>query len=480
MAEISIKKAAFISAVSKYSSIILNLAFSAVLARLLTPEDYGIVAVTVVFTTFFSLFADMGIGAGIIQNKELTQDDINSIFTFSIKLGFLLCVIFALFSYPMSLFYKDSVYIPVGIFLSVSLFFSTLNMVPNAILLKEKKFMSIGIRTVILCISSGIIGILFAFLGFKYYALVLQTILNSFLTFLWNYISTKPKVVKKVNKESLSKIKNYSSFLFAFNIINYFSRNSDNLLISKFIGTAPLGHYDKAYKLMCYPTQNLTHVITPVLHPILSEHQNDKQYIYEKYLQIIKILSLCGIFIMVFCFFASDEIIRLLFGEKWIPAVPCFKFMSISIWAQRITSSSGSIFQSLGNSKMMFISGTLNAVLTVISIILGLIEGNINAVARNVGIIYNFHFISTYIILIHFVFKMSYLKFMYFLLPDLFMIAIMYCFGFFIENVCLKIQVQNVFCIFGIKFITFFVCYVILIALFGQIKYLKNIGRNVK
>ena len=141
MAEISIKKAALISAVSKYSSIILNLAFSAVLARLLTPEDYGIVAVTVVFTTFFSLFADMGIGAGIIQNKELTQDDINSIFTFSIKLGFLLCVIFALFSYPMSLFYKDSVYIPVGIFLSVSLFFSTLNMVPNAILLKEKKFM---------------------------------------------------------------------------------------------------------------------------------------------------------------------------------------------------------------------------------------------------------------------------------------------------------------------------------------------------
>lgn len=242
----------------------------------------------------------------------------------------------------------------------------------------------------------------------------------------------------------------------------------------------PLGHYDKAYKLMCYPTQNLTHVITPVLHPILSEHQNDKQYIYEKYLQIIKILSLCGIFIMVFCFFASDEIIRLLFGEKWIPAVPCFKFMSISIWAQIITSSSGSIFQSLGNSKMLFISGTLNAVLTVISIILGLIEGNINAVARNVGIIYNFHFISTYIILIHFVFKMSYLKFMYFLLPDLFMIAIMYCFGFFIENVCLKIQVQNVFCIFGIKFITFFVCYVILIALFGQIKYLKNIGRNVK
>ena len=90
---------------------------------------------------------------------------------------------------------------------------------------------------------------------------------------------------------------------------------------------------------------------------------------------------------MVFCFFASDEIIRLLFGEKWIPAVPCFKFMSISIWAQIITSSSGSIFQSLGNSKMMFISGTLNAVLTVISIILSLIEGNINAVARNVGII---------------------------------------------------------------------------------------------
>lgn len=474
----SIKKAALISAVSKYSTILLNLVFSAILARLLSPEDYGIVAVTVVFTTFFALFSDMGIGSGIIQNKDLSQKDIDSIFTFSIILALVLCVAFILFSFPMSRFYKDEVYIPVGILLSISLLFSTLNMVPNAILLKQKKFVSVGLRTVIICIVSGIVGIVFACLGLKFYALVFQNIINSVCVFLWNYLSTKPKVVKKINWNSISKIKNFSLYLFAFNIINYFSRNTDNLLISKFMGTSALGYYDKAYKLMCYPTQNLTHVITPVLHPILSEHQNDKMYIYEKYLEIVKLLSLCGIFIMPFCFFASDEIILLLFGEKWIFAVPSFKFLSISIWAQLITSSSGSIFQSLGDSKKMFTCGWVNALITVAAIILGILEGDIVSVARNVGVVFNVHFITTYIILISGGFKMSYIKFIKFLFPDFFLIILMFFSGTLINVLVGKLLIENIFLKCCVRFFMMFTVYVCSLFFSKQYKYLTKFFRR--
>ena len=105
MATSSIKQAAYINAAARYSTLLLGMLFNAILARILSPEDFGIVAITFVFTTLFTLLADMGLGAGIIQNKDLTREDIGSLFAFSLRLGLILTAAFALFAYPMSLFY---------------------------------------------------------------------------------------------------------------------------------------------------------------------------------------------------------------------------------------------------------------------------------------------------------------------------------------------------------------------------------------
>ena len=115
----------------------MQLGFSAVLARILLPEDYGVIGVMTVFTTFFSVLANMGIGTAVIQNKELSDYDVSNIFTFNLYVAVGLSIIFAIFSVPLSKFYGNSVYIPIGCLLSVSLFFSTMNMLPNALLMKE-------------------------------------------------------------------------------------------------------------------------------------------------------------------------------------------------------------------------------------------------------------------------------------------------------------------------------------------------------
>mgnify|MGYP000022467239 CR=1 FL=1 len=133
---ISIKKAAFINAAANYSCVILQLGFSAILARILLPEDYGVIGVMTVLPRF-SVLANMGIGTAVIQNKELSDYDVSNIFTFNLYIAIGLSIIFAIFSVPLSKFYGNSVYIPIGCLLSVSLFFSTMNMVPNALLMKE-------------------------------------------------------------------------------------------------------------------------------------------------------------------------------------------------------------------------------------------------------------------------------------------------------------------------------------------------------
>lgn len=237
-----IKKATIINATGKYSKILFSLVVNAVLARILYAEDYGIVAVITVFSTFFTTISDMGFGPAIIQNKGLTEKDVDNIFSFTVYISLALMVIFAICSFPIAAFYGNQVYVSLGWMLSVSLLFNALNMVPNGMLNRDKKFVSIAVRTVVVYLGSAAITILLAFMGMRYYALTIQAILTAFFTFAWNYATTKPHFHLRFEMDSIKKVLNYSGYQFAFNLVNYFSRNLDNLLTGKFMGNAELGY----------------------------------------------------------------------------------------------------------------------------------------------------------------------------------------------------------------------------------------------
>lgn len=423
--DISIKKAATINFASKYISIFLQLVYMAILARILSPEDFGIVAIITVFTTFFALFSDMGFGAAIIHDKSLQTDELENIFSFTFYLAIILALAFVAFSIPLSIIYNNSVYRLLGVILSFSLFFNTLNTVPNANLLKNLRFSLIGVRLVVITGFSGVITIVLAYVGFKYYALAINSVFVAFSTFFWNYISSPVKFKFRFNKKSIVKIKSYSSYLFAFNIINYFARNMDNLLIGKFWGDIELGYYNKAYQLMLYPVQNLTGVITPVLQPILTEHKDNKEYLYSRFLMVVKILSLLGIIVSIYSYFAADEIILIVYGPQWEESISCFKYLSLSIWAQMINSISGSMFQTLGKTKLQFCRGILVVLITLTAILIGMLLGNIQSVAFFVAIAYNLHFLSMLYFLIYIGFKESVFEFLKRLFPDLIIVLIM-------------------------------------------------------
>lgn len=426
MREMDIKRAAFINAIGKYSKIVLSLVVNAILARILSAEDYGIVAVITVFSTFFTTFSDMGFGSAIIQNKELTEKDVGNIYSFTVYISLILMVVFALCLFPIALFYEDQVYISLGLMLSVSLLFNALNMVPNGILNRNKKFISIAIRTVVVYVGSAVITILLAFVGLRYYALAIQAILTAFFTFIWNYATTKPHFKIKVEMDSIRKVINYSGYQFAFNVVNYFSRNLDNLLTGKFMGNAELGYYNKAYTLMLYPVNNLTGVVSPVLHPILSDYQKQIDIIYKKYMKIVRLLACLGLYIAPVCFLAADEIITILYGSNWESSVVCFQLLSIAIIPQMINSSAGSIFQALGNTKLLFMNSCINTLITVAAICMGVFWGkSIQALSICVAIAYIFHFITAFIMLIKMGFRYRMSGFVKELIPEIIIFILM-------------------------------------------------------
>ena len=240
----------FWSAIERYSGIIVSLIVSAVLARLITPKDFGTVAVVTVIINFFRIFATMGIFPAIIQRFDLTQKNLNSIFTYSILGGGLLSLLLFCSARKGANFYNDNSLIFICQILSVNLFFIALNMVPNALMAKNKKFRQIAQRTLFLQGFSGNIFIIAAYNGYGIYSLLIATIVTSIGMFLFNMYYYPCRVDFTFDLSPLKKIFSYSAYQFLFEFINFFSRNTDKLIIGKFLNMSALGYYDKSYRLM--------------------------------------------------------------------------------------------------------------------------------------------------------------------------------------------------------------------------------------
>lgn len=143
-----------------------------------------------------------------------------------------------------------------------------------------------------------------------------------------------------------------------------------------------LGYYEKSYRLMMLPLQNITYVITPVMHPILSDYQNDTNRLSISHEKIVRILAFLGLPLSVFLFLAAKEIILIIFGDQWIPSVSIFQILSLSVGIQIILSSSGSIFQAAGDTRSLFICGVFSSTLNVTGMLIGIfVFGTLETIA---------------------------------------------------------------------------------------------------
>lgn len=470
--EMSIKKAALINAGAKYSNALFMLIANAILARLLSAEEYGILAIITVFVTFFNLFSDMGFSAGVIQNKELDDNDINNIFSFTIYLGVFLCIVFWGISYITSIIYDNNVFIGIGFLLSISILFHTLNMIPNAKLMREKRFVLVAIRSVVVYIVSYVIAIILAYCDFSYYSLVVQSIVAAVTTFFWNFTTAKMRIRFHFELSSIKKIFSYSVFNFLYDILNCFGRNLDNLLTGKFMGSQVLGYYNKAYQLMLYPVSYLTNVITPVLHPMLSDHQTDKDYIYQKYVRILKGLSLIGIMASCFCIFEAREIVLILYGKKWESTIPCIAILGGSVWFQMVTSTCTSIFKSLGESKLRFNSGIVYVIIQILMIAMGVSSKDIVILAVFVAVSFVIRFFIECYYLVHRAFCKSLIAFYKMFIPE----VIVFCgLSMIMIGLNMIVKINQVFLAFLIKSICSSIAFLVLIIATKQIHFLLDL-----
>ena len=391
----------FYTFIFKYIGIAAQILTTSILARLLSPDEFGIVVAVLVFVSFFQLISDSGIAASIIQDKELTTQEIFSLFVISLILSVLLAIMFFLLGPLIANFYKNNEYIKISALLSISLFFYTAHIVPWATMYRDQRFKAIGYVHLIVQILGAIFAIILALKGFSYYSLVYQSILQAASKFFIVIFLAPVSFTKQINFRIIKKIYKYSLFKLFNDIVQFLSKNLDNLLIGKYIGMNQLGYYDKAYKLMLLPVGSLADVVSQVLHPVLSLRQNNPDIIYNFLKKLTKFMAILGIPLSILLYFTAGEIIQILFGNQWFASIPPFKYLALSVCIQMVLSGSTSVFLSLGKSKLLFLSGLLSFLTLVIAILSGIfIIGNITGTSFLILIAFLINFFQVYYLLV--------------------------------------------------------------------------------
>jgi PST family polysaccharide transporter len=390
----------FYTSLAKYSSIAVQIVVTAILARLLTPSDYGVVAIATVFIVFFNLLSDIGIGPAIIQFKDLSTRELSQIFSFTFYIGIAISLLFFLCSWLIAEYYNNRLLIPVCQLLSVTILFHCLNIVPLNIQYKKKRFKFMAVVTLFSQIITAVIAVILALLSFGVYALAIQQILSVLILFSIVYLQEKLPFTFKIDKAPLKKIMSFSIYQFLFNIINYFSRNMDKILIGRFIGLAPLGQYEKSYRLMLMPLQNITFAVTPVMQPLFSNYQNDLNEMAEKYKKLFTFLCYIGFPLSILLFFTGKELVLLFFGNQWYDAIFPFRIMALTVGLQILNGTAGSIYQSANATKQLFVSGCWCAFFMITSFTIAIWGWkSINAVAIGFAIAQLLNSAQTYLLL---------------------------------------------------------------------------------
>ncbi len=361
--------------VGQIGSYAIRLGSTIILARLLTPDDYGLVAMVAVVTNFALMFNDMGLSMATVQSDTITHEQVSTLFWINLAVSTIVGFFLAAISPLIVWFYDEPRLLWITIALAATFPMNGFTLQHNALLRRQMRFNTLSIIQLIAAAISVIVGIVCAWCGLQYWTLVIMQLMTPLclISTIWIVCPWRPGKLRL--KTGVKPMVLFGGNLTGFNFMNYFSRNADNLLIGKFLGTQPLGIYDKAYQLLMLPLRQITYPVSNVTMPALSRLQNDPEGYQRFYYKMVKTIAYITMPLIAFMAVLSDDIILLVLGEQWQMASPVFKILAFAAFLQPVAATTGSVFTSMGATGRMFKWGIVASSMTVLSFIVGLPYG---------------------------------------------------------------------------------------------------------
>lgn len=363
-----------VSQAAKISAQVISLVL---LARIIPPAEYGLLAMATVIVNFGYLFRDFGTAAALIQRPVITEALKNAVFTFNLLMGAAVAILIILLSPLIAHYFGQPRLTPVLCLLALTFPLASSASSHLALLERDSKFKKIAGIEASSSLIATVVGVMAALAGWGVYSLAAQALCNALLSTvqIWLASAWRPSWRKARDLGSIGEIFSFSGNLAAFNFIIYLARNTDTWIISYYMSTALLGAYNLATRIMMLPMQTLTFVVGRSLLPVLSRDHQDSAKVTTTFLAATAGIAFLAFPLMTGIMVLREPFVTVVFGPQWGLTAELLLWLAPAGMLQAINSTSSTVFIAKGETRLLFWMGVLNATLMIMAFLAGTLNG---------------------------------------------------------------------------------------------------------
>lgn len=346
-----------------------------ILARLLSPSEYGIMAMITIFIAISNSIIDSGFSNALIRKVEIKRIDYNTAFLFNLVISFFLYIVLFFVSPLIASFFEESILVEVIRVIGFVLIINALSIIPRTIFVREVNFKTQAKVSLISSILSGFVGISMAIYGMGVWSLVGQQMARQLLNtvFLWTYSRWRP--ILEFSKSSFQEMFGFGSKLLLSGLIDTIYKNIYYLIIGRFYTATQLGQYTRAEQFNVIFSSNLTSVVQRVIYPVLSSIQDESERLREAYRKVIKTTMLLTFSCMLGLAAIAKPLIIILIGDVWLPAAYLLQIICFSGMLYPLHAINLNILQVKGRSDLFLKLEIIKKIIAVGPIVLGIFCG---------------------------------------------------------------------------------------------------------
>ncbi len=361
------------TALQKYSTMFIRFFSGIILARLLTPYDYGCIGMLSIFMVLADTFIDGGFGSALIQKKRPTQEDYSTIFWWNLGMAALMYAILFISAPVIARFYNTPILCVVLRVQGIVLFTHALNLIQQNKLKKKLNFKLLSIVSIVITVINLVITIILAYKGFGVWALVAQNLIGSALYSLvfWFYVKWRPSWI--FSWKSFKELFDFGFYMFLTHLINSFSGQIQGLLIGKKYNPSTMGYYSKASGTESLASHSISSIMTQVTYPLFAEVQDDKVVLSNMIKRLSMTLSYITFPMMFILLLCAKPLFVLLYSDRWLQSIPYFQVLCFAGLAGCLQSANLQAIAAIGKSKTMFVWTLLKRGVGIGAIVLGMV-----------------------------------------------------------------------------------------------------------
>lgn len=360
----TVVRGSFYTALSQGVGVGCQIASVIILSRLLTPKDFGLIALIGPVIAFLSMFKEMGLLQAVIQRRKLTYGQLNSLFWINISVSVALTALLMVLAPLITRFYDEPELTWLIRVMALNMLFTAFGAQHFALLNRRMAFGVIAINASVVAISTLAVSIIWALISPSPWALVAGTLTGGALGSIVVWIWVKWRPSRPAIAPGTGELVGFGAGLTGFKLANFFSRNLDNILIGRVWGSSALGLYDRAYKLLLFPLNRVAQPLSQVMIPVLSRMQDEPHRYAHAFFRVFGLMQLAILPGVAALTVMAETAVPFLLGEQWTASAPIFAALGIAGLSQPLASPTGWLFVSQGRTTEMAWWGFASASIT--------------------------------------------------------------------------------------------------------------------